>query len=435
MINGGTTSKYSDYLLQIFYIIFFASIICSFRAVSSIVIALILITSLVKNKTETGLFLNKNLKNSFLAGCCIFYLLQAASLLYTHDLPESIQHLRIKSGLVLIPLAVCCSNYLDPLRVKKLMQQYLWILSAAMLYCFVIALHRYYFLHTGDEVFFYHALVSPFRQNAVQVSILLFIGLIHLLGIARGDVYLHNKFVHYLLVFYLMFCILLLSSKLVIIFSAACFVYSFIISLKKNQKTLLTFSSIFICVAIALVLLMNNPVNKRFNEIISGNICLVHQQKFSPAIYFNGLQFRLLQWRFVSEILRENNAWLTGVSPGDAQTFLDNKYISTNMYVGETKNGGFLGYNTHNQFLQSVLQSGIFGLLIFIAICCSMIQLALQKKSMVLSSIVILLIAFGLNDSYLESQYGVILFTFFPLFFYYGTESKFKGRQRMEEGK
>jgi O-antigen ligase len=302
------------------------------------------------------------------------------------------------------------------------MKHYIWILSAVMLYCLFTATYKYYFLHSGNQVFFYHELVIPFRQHAVQVSIFLFTGLIYLLRLAGTDWYLNNKTLHILLIFYFIFCIVLLSSKLVIILSAMAVVYHFIYSLKKQQDIrLITISSILTCITITVVLLTTNPVSKRFNEIISGNISLVSQPNFTPGIYFNGLQFRLLQWRFVSEILNENHAWLYGVTPGDAQTLLDRKYISTNMYLGEDNASGFLRYNTHNQFLESTLQSGILGLLSFIAICYSLIKLAVVKKSMLLSSVVILLILYGLNESYFETQYGIILFTFFPLFFYYGS--------------
>ena len=167
---------------------------------------------------------------------------------------------------------------------------------------------------------------------------------------------------------------------------------------------------------IALVLLTQNKVSKRFNEIVSGNIDLVEQKNFTPAIYFNGLQFRLLQWRFVHEILTEQHAWIKGV-PGDAQALLDDKYTSTHMYTGDahTETRGYLGYNTHDEFLQSLLQSGIPGLLAFIFICCTMLRMAIRKKNDELSFCVILLIAYCFNEAVFETQYGIMLFTFFPL--------------------
>jgi O-antigen ligase len=81
---------------------------------------------------------------------------------------------------------------------------------------------------------------------------------------------------------------------------------------------------------------------------------------------------------------------------------------------------GYLGYNTHNQFLEALLQTGIIGLICFMAICFEMIRRAVERKSRVLTALVLLLLAYTFNESVFETQYGLVLFTFFPLFFYFG---------------
>ena len=68
---------------------------------------------------------------------------------------------------------------------------------------------------------------------------------------------------------------------------------------------------------------------------MNGNLKVLEMDKFNPGMYFNGIQFRLLQWRFTAEILNENDGWWIGVGPGNAQHLIDQKYISTNMYIGE----------------------------------------------------------------------------------------------------
>ena len=89
------------------------------------------------------------------------------------------------------------------------------------------------------------------------------------------------------------------------------------------------------------------------------------------------------------------------------------------MYVGEPAKGttGFLGYNTHNQFLETLLQSGIAGLSILLAIVISLARMAWLKKRRVLSTITILFLAWLFSESVFETQFGIMIFTFFPLFF------------------
>ena len=153
---------------------------------------------------------------------------------------------------------------------------------------------------------------------------------------------------------------------------------------------------------------------------VEGNFALIKQDRFKPGDYFNGVQFRLISWRFVYEILNENHRWLLGVSPGDAQDLLDKKYRELNMYTGDStgKSKGYLIYHTHNQFLQALLETGLPGLAAFIFICAGMIQLAANSGDRSLIVLTILLLCYCFSDAVLKTQYGIILFIFFPLFLY-----------------
>jgi len=190
--------------------------------------------------------------------------------------------------------------------------------------------------------------------------------------------------------------------------------------LKKNKVPGLSGAGLFILVVLAILLVfaVPNPVSKRFNEIIKGDIMIVTQDKFKPGDYFNGLQFRLLQWRFVPEILTENKSWWTGVGTGDAQTYLNEKYLSKNMYAGDPAKGtrGYLAYNTHNEFLQITLQTGIIGFLILIASSFCMMKMAANQKSRLAIFTTLALLVWLFTESVFETQYGIMIFTVFPMF-------------------
>jgi len=179
-----------------------------------------------------------------------------------------------------------------------------------------------------------------------------------------------------------------------------------------------------ILAALIIIFTTNSPLRKRVSEEMQSNISFIEKNEFSPADYFNGVEFRLISWRFAYEILNENHAWLLGVSPGDAQDLLNMKYQKLKMFTGGLPDNrkGYLDYHTHNQFLQALLETGIPGLAAFILICVGMIRLA--KKSLNRSMIVltILLLCYCFADAVLKTQYGVILFVFFPLFIFKGSE-------------
>lgn len=409
--------KYIDSFLFGTYLVFLFSIIFSLRAISSIAIGFILIAALVRNKHFKKSFFNKKNFSLFLTGCLLLFLLQSLSLLYTTDISEGLKLLQRSSALVFVPFAISCSNsFLTAEKRRNLLSYFSIFLSAASLYCLGIACINY---KAGAPVstFFYHDLVKPISQHAIQFSILVFMALIFLIESNKTNL---SKYI----IVILSVVLILLSSKLVICFYVG---YLFWFFFSKHLLRSNAFIVVLLFVGmIATVLVTSNPVSNRFKEIFSGNSLLFEQKKFDPGIYFNGIQFRLLQWRFTYEILSEHHAWILGLSPGDAQTALDKKYVETGMYTGipGTDKKGFLGYHTHNQFLQCLLENGILGLLIFLLISCSLITMAARSRSRIVKSFVLLILIYCFTDAPLETQYGLVIFTFFPVFLYEMQERK-----------
>ncbi|AXY77476.1 hypothetical protein D3H65_27370 [Paraflavitalea soli] len=417
---------YVSLFIQVSYIASLASVIFSLRAVSSIALPGILAGSVVYNKIETGSLFNKRLINPILAGCLLFYLMQFTGLLYTNNTEEGWRHIGLKIAILATPVALCSSNYLNAYSYKKIMHPYIYLLIVCMLYCLFVATVNYYRNNAGVSAFLYHQLVSPVLFHAIHFSILTFAGLTYVLETFRKKNYFINYVVHSLITLLFLTFIVLLSSKLIIVFSIVYLLFYILrVAFKKTNRKLIYTSILLGLAAIGIVFFTHNPISQRFDEIVSGDIKgILKQEKFKPGDYFNGLQFRILEWRFTGEILTENDAWLTGVGPGDAQALLDKKYAETNMYVGDPAKGatGFLGYNTHNQFLESILQTGIFGLLAFGLIAYGMIWMAIKRKNYQVSGIITLILLYSFNESFLETQYGIFIAIFLPLFIYYGTE-------------
>jgi O-antigen ligase len=412
--------KWLTTALLILYAVLLISVIFSLRAVTSITLGTILVVTVAKNKSEEGKTWNRNLRDPFIVCCFIFFLIQLTGLLYTNDIHKAWSNLKIKSLLIAIPLCLAGSDFITEETRRKLMNPFCIAVFFAVLYCLGAAIYEFSITY-DSSVFFYHQLVQPFSQHAILFSVLVFISLLYLLE-NLGKRSIHQKGVAILLAVVFTIFLLLLSSKLVIGLYLLYLVFYVILMIrqKKLRKTMLGLIIVSFTAAITLIIFTDNRIRERFSDLMRGHTQLAKRNEFSPGIYFNGVQFRLLHWRFVPEILDEQDAWLKGVSVGDAQHLIDQKYISSNMYVGEAyrHDKGFLGYNAHNEFLQSLLQSGIIGLLSFIAICVCMVRLAIKKKNIELGFTVALLLALSFTESVFETQHFLFVFLFFPLFFY-----------------
>ncbi|HEX3767374.1 MAG TPA: O-antigen ligase family protein [Puia sp.] len=416
------------YLLRRLYewvtIVFFISIIFSFRILASITIIVMLGFALLYYPVSRGSWWNRNFVNLFNGGCFLYFIVQGLALLYTHNLHMGLFIQQINLGLLAIPVAVFYTPLISKENYSMLMRWYIVILFTASVIALVHAWQIYF--HSGNaDYFFYHPLVRIYSNHAIQYSILVFIGILFLIEEnAQNENTGNRKWIFFLLLYFSVF-LFLLTSKLVIAIFLIYIIYLFIANkdfVSSRTFRIVALAGIF--VVLIAIFSTNSLLRKRISEEMDSNISFIEKNEFSSADYFNGIEFRLVSWRFAFEILNENHAWLLGVSPGDAQDLLNAKYQKLKMFTGGLKDNrkGYLDYHTHNQFLQALLETGIPGLAAFILICAGMIQLAKKSGSRSMIVLTVLLLFYCFSDAVLKTQYGVILFLFFPLFIFKGRE-------------
>jgi O-antigen ligase len=113
----------------------------------------------------------------------------------------------------------------------------------------------------------------------------------------------------------------------------------------------------------------------------------------------------LVKWSCSWQGIKEN--LFSGVGTGDAQDYLQGCYHERNFW------GQVFHYNSHNQFLQTGLTVGIFGMLILIFLLFFPLIVAYRKKRTLLF-LFLLLVTFALmTESFFERQQGILFFCFF----------------------
>ena len=403
----------------------FISVIFSFRIIASISIIVMLAFALIHYRLYDGKWWNKKFFNFFNLGCFLYFIAQGLALLYTQNMKQGLFIQQINLGLIAIPIAVFYSHLVRKDNYGMLMKWYTLILFTASVTALVHA-WQMYILTGNSSYFFYHPLVYIYSGHAIQYSVLVFIGILFLIEeYGRLENIKNRKWVLFLLIYFSVF-LFLLTSKLVIAVFLLYIVYLITYTNEFFSKRSYRIGALaVILVALVIIFTTNSPLRKRVSEEMQSNMSFIEKNEFSPADYFNGIEFRLLSWRFAFDILSENHAWLFGVGPGDAQDMLNTKYRQLNMFTGGLPDNrkGYLDYHTHNQFLQALLETGIPGLSAFILICVGMIELAKKSGSRSLIVLTILLLCYCFADAVIKTQYGIILFVFFPLFIFKGKEA------------
>jgi O-antigen ligase len=359
-----------------------------------------------------------------------FCLAGVAGFLYTRNMQSQANDVAKEATLIAFALVFCLEGSFSAASYRKLLDWYFFLLLAASVYCLAVAVHNYRI--SGDSsVFFYHLLTRPIAQNAVFFSVYILFGLVFLL--APGGAPLAGRLtpnarmlLRYGLAAFYLGMLVLLNSKLTLVIGLLVLLNAIFrkYSFRTHPRPLLAVAAILIFL-VCLLGMTDNPISRRFRELAAGDLAVVRQEKFNPGMYFNAMQLRLLEWRFGYEILHERNAWLVGVSPGDSQELLDDKYVAANMYIGNPADGphrkvrGFIGYNFHNQYLETLVRSGLIGLASLVVIFVLLFADARRLGTKEGWFVVLTLAVFFIPEAPLTMQHGIFLFCFFPLLLLY----------------
>lgn len=371
----------------------------------------------------------RNLKTAFtnkvFLAYLVFFLIDAAGYLHTHNMVTQGKIVLKEATMVAVVFAFCAGKFADERRYRQLITVYSLLLLIVSLYCLGLALHRY--RATGDSnVFFYHALTEPISQNAVFYSVFTLFGMVFLLS-PLGDPALGalphgvRKVVRIALVVFFLGMIVLLSSRLLLIVTLLILANTFSrrYSYRKNKSAFLIAGSALL-LTVCLLFAIDNPIRTRFKEM-EGDLDIVRMNTFNPKMVFTSLQSRLIEGRFAVEILDSHHAWIFGVSPGDSQDILDQKYIDAKMDIGDPSQGphrkmrGFIGYNFHNQYTESLVKTGLVGLVSLLTIFCLLSAAAARQGAKEAWYVTATLAIFFIPEAPLTLQHGVFLFCFFPL--------------------
>lgn len=330
----------------------------------------------------------------------LHYWIQPANELLNFELEKKIPFL-------LIPL------FFSVIDVKNTLPKIMKLVAfgASLIGVLLLLFAGYQFIQSANsDVFYYHNLVCVVSGNAIYYSLFFCIALLFAFELLITD----KKRVYIIPITLLTVVILLLSSKLFTLLLVLIFMYYALIQVKT-----IAFKTSLILVFIFGFVFSFQKISERFKEIDRTNL-LETKQSINPATTFDGFSLRKELIALGLELKAEHSSQMfIGLGPGICQEKLNQKLIDKQFYTGENaqNKSGFYNYNFHNQYLQTLLETGWIG---FIALVIMLLTpfLIIEKDHRRIVFFINGLFLFGfLTESFLSRQMGIVSYLSFNSLF------------------
>lgn len=324
----------------------------------------------------------------------LFYL--AHSLIFTGQVAQSVV---IKILLLLYWLTLFQLEKIIRIKPRYLITAYLFGCAAFSVFILYISFTN--FNTSGWEAFFYNDLLDHVKANPITHSLYFNLAIIFL-GNNYG--YLKNKlwklaYLIMLMLFILM--VILCGSKIgyIVLFISVLTSFFYIVRTWKLRVLAILLSVVLFGGAYQQIDYVNKKV-KGFKWQLTRHEKIPMEHRLPRAII----------WPEAKLLIKEN--FWTGVGVGQSVDALIERYE-----VIEYDKGIRERFNAHNQFLETFLQTGIFGFLLLITFFIYGYYVALKNGNVLYAVFLSIVIFYMLVESLFETQMGMVAFAFFNALF------------------
>ena len=323
----------------------------------------------------------------------VLYLFFSLTMFWTVDDAETRKGIDRTVVLLLIPIAF---NFIPRFTLKSvnMILRIFTVVNVLFGLFFLISAGVRFIKTSSFSVFTYHELVSDLELHAIYVSVIFAISLFYLLSKKEKTIRDFS-----MIVFFIILIILLSSKTIFAVFVSGFFVYIF--SHKINKTKLI--AALLIGATI-----VGFASKKTFERLLFEKETKVEevwtQKEFGQIYLWTGTSIRLLQLRILKEQIEEEGIFWKGFGLFASKDNIRKRHLEFNTYPG------FHSYNYHNQYAQTVSETGILGLLLLLCMLVVLFVNAFKSKSylFIMFSITITFIFF--TESLLYRQTGLFLF-------------------------
>lgn len=345
-----------------------------------------------------------------------FFLIYCLSLLYSENLEEGSRSITAKIPLLVFPLMTSMLQFSEKL-LYKLMRVFPVLLTLFFLVCLI---GQFIESQAANDpsLLYSDNLGSAFGIQAVYAGLFINLALVMMLfGILdKNKVSGKEKLLFLSLSLFLFGIHFLLISRLAMLLGMLILaVYFLKMGLQKQNKKVAVIILLFMTTLPFLAYFSSQKIQNRFKSIFTTEF---QYDNPNPINHFNAEQkegnwnsftARLATWSCAWEVFKK--APILGQGVGDHFDQLMLEYQEKNYVLGLKE-----GYNTHNQYLDALLATGIIGFIALLFYFGYPIFIGFQHKEWLWIMLFLVLALSAFTENILNRSQGIVIIAILPIF-------------------
>lgn len=341
-----------------------------------------------------------------------YYLVNLIGLPFSSNLKNALRHLEVKLPFIAFPLIFLLTN-----GVKwKLDQILLLFASSAIVLSIVIWSSIGYNMyvnheHVNNYNFFIRSAFSFLTIHVIYAGT--YIGTAILILISLRDKRI-NLIIKLASISFLLFTLIFITSRGPLIYLSIVLVVFYFKSYLQKPKQL-----IILCASalLGIFLIFQIPFARdKFADTLSSLKLLNESHLTERGANYHKSNLRFQFWSSAQNRIKESPIF--GYGTGDAQLELRKEYIKEGL-------SEYLNYNAHNQYLQTLLEQGLVGIITLLIPFMLILFFAKRENKKVILAITTYFLFCFLTESYLLRQNGTMLISFFLTLFLFHLTNRY----------
>ena len=338
-----------------------------------------------------------------------FFLWQIIGVMYSDDLHEGWRNITLRISLILFPLVLISPGEMVQKKANHLLRLFAICTFILLTICIGYAIYRSINFQNGIWTFnphppvytwlnyFYGFELSIFHHPSYLSLYILFSVFIAMEAFLDKSIRKRKRIFFLIISIILLLSIYLLSSRGEILATIIAVPIYFLFRYKEIGINRIAGLFIIICIFVLIPICISNP-RLHYYFRTDSNVELsnkIHKES------------RLAIWKSAFKLISKNLVF--GVGTGDIQNELNKEYYQS----GDKDLTNVKNLNTHNQFIEILLENGLIGLILFITFIGMMLYISISERNIIYIMFILIVFISFLFETMLNRLAGVSFFALF----------------------